>query len=179
MTTEQAVQPAMTPLASGGYFVLSPIWHEIVIGMIAFGALYLVLSRVLLPRLEKVYAERHDRIEGGFERAEQARAEARRVHAEYRTRIGEARDEAARIRDTAREEGQRRSDEVLAAAREEASSFVAQGREELASQRSSVSSDLEPDVARLARRLAGRLLGREISDDEYRQVVDDYQAERV
>jgi F-type H+-transporting ATPase subunit b len=164
---------------ASGYFVLTPIWHEIVIGMIAFGALYFVMSRVLIPRLEKVYAERHDRIEGGFERAEQARAEARRVHAEYRTRIGEAREEATRIRDTAREEGQRRSDEVLAEARDEASRLVEQGREELAGQRSSVASDLQPDVARLSRQLAGRLLGREVGDDEYRQTVDDYLGERV
>src|SRR3954468_15968267 len=127
---------------ASGYFVLTPIWHEIVIGMIAFGALYFVMSRVLLPRLEKVYAERHDRIEGGFERAEQARAEARRVHAEYRTRIGDAREEATHIRDAAREEGQRRNDEVLTEARQEASRLVEQGREELAGQRSSVASDL-------------------------------------
>lgn len=166
-------------LASGGYFVLTPIWHEVVIGLIAFGALYLVLSKVLLPRLEKVYAERHDRIEGGFERAEQARAEARRVQTEYRTRIGEARDEAARIRDAAREEGQRRNDEVLASAREESAGMVSQGREELATQRTSVASELQPDVARLSRRLAGRMLGREIGDDEYRQVVDDYLTQRV
>ena len=164
---------------ASGYFVLTPIWHEIVIGLIAFGALFLVMSKVLLPRLEKVYAERHDRIEGGFERAEQARAEARRVQSEYRTRIGEAREEATRIRDAAREEGQRRSDEVLANAREEAARLVEQGREELATQRSSVSSDLQPDVARLARRLAGSLLGREVGDDEYRQTVDDYLGERV
>jgi F-type H+-transporting ATPase subunit b len=164
---------------ASGYFVLTPIWHEIVIGMIAFGALFLVMSRVLMPRLEKVYAERHDRIEGGFERAEQARAEARRVQSEYRTRIGDAREEATRIRDAAREEGQRRSEEVLANARDEASRLVAQGREELATQRSSVSSDLQPDVARLSRQLAGRLLGREVGDDEYRQTVDDYLAQRV
>ncbi|GAA4903922.1 ATP synthase F0 subcomplex B subunit [Actinomycetospora succinea] len=164
---------------ASGYFVLTPIWHEIVIGLIAFGALFFVLSKVLLPRLEKVYAERHDRIEGGFERAEQARAEAKRVQTEYRTRIGEARDEAARIRDAAREEGQRRHDEVLANAREESAGMVSQGREELATQRSSVASDLQPDVARLSRRLAGRMLGREIGDDEYRQVVDEYQTQRV
>ena len=164
---------------ASGYFVLTPIPHEIVIGLIAFGALYFVLSRVLLPRLEKVFSERHDRIEGGFERAEQARAEARRVQAEYRTRIGDAREEANRIRDAAREEGQRRSDEVLANAREEAANLVAQGREELATQRSSVSSDLQPDVARLSRQLAGRLLGREVGDDEYRRTVDDYLGQRV
>lgn len=164
---------------ASGYFVLTPIPHEIVIGLIAFGALFLVMSKVLLPRLDKVYAERHDRIEGGFERAEQARAEARRVQAEYRTRIGNAREEAARIRDAAREEGQRRNDEVLAGAREEAASLVSQGREELATQRSSVSSDLQPDVARISRQLAGRLLGRQVGDDEYGQTVDDYLGQRV
>ncbi|WP_433783220.1 F0F1 ATP synthase subunit B [Actinomycetospora sp. CA-101289] len=158
--------------------MLTPIWHEIVIGLIAFGALYLVMSRVLIPRLEKVYAERTDRIEGGFERAEQARAEAGRVQAEYRTRIGEARDDATRIRDTARQEGQQRADEVLANARDESARIVAEGREELANQRSAVSSDLQPDVARLSRQLAGRLLGREVGDDEYGETVDQY-LERV
>ena len=160
------------------YNVLSPIPHEIVVGLVAFLVLYFVLSRVMLPRLEKVYAERHDRIEGGFERAEQARAEARRALQEYRVRIGEAREEATRIRDAAREEGQRRNDEVLANARDEAARIVAEGREELASQRSSVSSDLQPDVARLSRRLAGTLLGREVGDDEYRDTVDEYLGQR-
>jgi hypothetical protein len=96
--------------ASGQYFVLSAIPHEIVVGMIAFAILYVLLSRVILPRLNKIYNERHDRIDGGFERAEQARAEARRADEEYRTRINRARDEATRIRDAAREEGQRRPD---------------------------------------------------------------------
>src|SRR3954453_23573059 len=117
--------------ASGQYFVLSVIPHEVVVGMIAFAILYVLLSRVILPRLNKIYNERHDRIDGGFERAEQARAEARRADEEYRTRIHRARDEATRIRDAAREEGQRRHDEVVANAREEASRILAEGRSEL------------------------------------------------
>ena len=164
---------------ASGYFVLTPIWHEIVIGLIAFGALFLVMSKVLLPRLEKVYAERHDRIEGGFERAEQARAEARRADEEYRTRINEARDEATRIRDAAREEGQRRHDEVVANARDEASRILAEGRSELDEQRAGLRSDLQPDIARLSRQLAGRLLGREVGENEHQDTVDGYLAERV
>lgn len=165
--------------ASGQYFVLSIIPHEVVVGIIAFAILYVLLSRVLLPRLTKIYDERHDRIDGGFERAEQARAEARRADEEYRTRINEARDEATRIRDAAREEGQRRHDEVVANARDEASRILAEGRSELDEQRAGLRSDLQPDIARLSRQLAGRLLGREVGDDEHRDTVDGYLAERV
>lgn len=161
------------------YNVLSPIPHEIVVGIIAFLVLYVVLSRVLLPRLDKVYAERHDRIEGGFERAEQARAEARRALQEYRVRIGQAREEATRIRDAAREEGQRQADEVLGRAREEAARIVSEGRGELDEQRSQLRSDLQPDIARLSRELAGRILGRSVGEDEHTDTVQEYLGQRA
>jgi F-type H+-transporting ATPase subunit b len=161
-------------LASGSYFVLTAIPHEIVVGLVVFAVLYLVLSRAMLPKLDAVYAERHDRIDGTLERAEQARAEARRADQEYRVRISQAREEAARIRDAAREEGRRHSEEVLAEAREEAARIVAQGRGELDEERSRLRTDLQPDIARLSRQLAGRILGREVGDEEYGETVDSY-----
>ena len=166
-------------LASGSYFVLTPIPHEIVVGLIAFAVLYVLMSRILLPRLDKVYDERHDRIEGGFERAEQAQAEARRARDEYRVRIGEAREEAGRIRDAAREEGQRSSDEVLGTAREEAARIVSEGRGELDEQRSQLRTDLQPDIARLSRDLAGRILGRTVGEDEHTDTVEEYLGQRA
>ena len=166
-------------LASGSYFVLTAIPHEIVVGVVVFAVLYFVLSKVLLPKLDAVYAERHDRIDGTLERAEQARAEARRADQEYRTRIGEAREEASRIRDGAREEGRRHSEEVLAEAREEAAQLVAEGRGELDQERSRLRSDLQPDIARLSRDLAGRILGRRVGEDEYGDTVDSYLAQRA
>ena len=166
-------------LASGSYFVLTAIPHEIVVGLVVFAVLYLVLSRAMLPKLDAVYAERHDRIDGTLERAEQARAEARRADQEYRVRISQAREEAARIRDAAREEGRRHSEEVLAEAREEAARIVAQGRGELDEERSRLRTDLQPDIARLSRQLAGRILGREVGDGEYGETVDSYLAQRA
>ncbi|WP_018334200.1 F0F1 ATP synthase subunit B [Actinomycetospora chiangmaiensis] len=166
-------------LASGSYFVLTAIPHEIVVGLVVFAILYFVLSKALLPRLDAVYSERHDRIDGTFERAEQARAEARRADQEYRTRIGQAREEAARIRDAAREEGRRHSEEVLAEARDEAAQLVAEGRGELDEERSRLRTDLQPDIARLSRELAGRILGRRVGEDEYRDTVDSYLAQRA
>lgn len=160
--------------ASGGYFVLTPQINEIVVGLVVFGLLFLLLSRVMLPRLDAIYAERHDRIDGGFERAEQARAESRRVLDEYNLRLGQAREEGGRIRDAAREEGQRSADEVLGQAREESARTVSRGREELSGQKSSLQSQMQPDIARLSRELAGRILGRRLGDDEHRDTVESY-----
>ena len=59
----------------------------------------------MLPRAQKMLAERTDAIEGGLKRAEDAQAEAAKVLDQYRAQLAEARHEAARLRQDATEEG--------------------------------------------------------------------------
>ena len=55
---------------------LLPAVPEILVGLVAFGLLYLVLSRAVFPRFERAFRERTEAIEGGLERAERAQREA-------------------------------------------------------------------------------------------------------
>ena len=59
----------MTVLAEEN--VLVPHVGEIVIGLIAFGLLCFVLMWKVFPKIEVVYAQRRDAIEGGIKRAEE------------------------------------------------------------------------------------------------------------
>lgn len=64
---------------------------------IAFGLLYLVLSRIALPRIGDVIAERRDRIHRDLASAERLKAETERAIAAYEQAVAEAKAKAGAI----------------------------------------------------------------------------------
>ncbi len=60
---------------------------------ISFVVLYLLMSRLVLPRVSAVLEQRADRIRGNLERAEHLRQEAATLLAAYQTAIAQARAE--------------------------------------------------------------------------------------
>ncbi|MBM3597082.1 MAG: F0F1 ATP synthase subunit B' [Alphaproteobacteria bacterium] len=88
-----------------------PTWvaSQLVWLAIAFGVLYLALTRIALPRIAEVLENRHTRISADLEKAGQLKDEAAQVLAAYEKTLAEARGRAqALIRTT--------SDEMAAAA---------------------------------------------------------------
>ncbi|GAC1326810.1 MAG: F0F1 ATP synthase subunit B [Mycobacteriales bacterium] len=145
--------------------VLIPHLDELILGLIAFGVLYYFVGRKLLPRAEKLYEERRDRIEGGLARAEQAQLEAQRTLAAYRAQLAEARHEANKIREDARVQGKAILEEMRVAAQEEAARITARGEEQLQSERAATVASLRTEIGRLSVDLAGRILGERLEED--------------
>ena len=73
---------------------LIPTWTELIIGTIAFLIVFGFLGRMLLPRAQKMLAERTNQIEGGLARAEEAQAEARRITESAQQQIQSERQQA-------------------------------------------------------------------------------------
>ncbi len=61
---------------------------------ITFAALYLVLARLVLPRIARVLEARQDRIADDLDQADKLRGDSETVLAEYEAALGEARDKA-------------------------------------------------------------------------------------
>ena len=118
-----------------GAKVVTPIWQEIVIGLLAFGFLLFIFAKYVFPRMEETFKARVDAIEGGIKRAEAAQAEANQLLEQYKEQLAAARTEAARIRDEARADAVSIQDDVLAKAREESDRIISSGRESLAAER--------------------------------------------
>jgi len=148
---------------------LIPPLGEIIIGLIAFGILYLVLRIYVLPRFEQVFQARREAIEGGIERAETMQAEANDALEKYRAQLAEARSEAAQIRDQARAEGQQIIEELRAQAQAESARIVARGEEQLATARQQIVTELRGQIGTLAVELAGRVVGESLADDARRR----------
>ena len=158
--------------------VLVPAMGELIIGSIAFALLVFVLMRFVWPRMEQIYRERRDAIEGGIARAEAAQAEAQRTLEQYQAQLAEARNEAAQIREGARAEAQRIVEELRAQAQEESARIVARGDEQLRTQRSQVVRELRGEIGSLAVELSERIIGQRLADDaQVSSTVDSFLAE--
>ncbi|GAB2744873.1 F0F1 ATP synthase subunit B [Salinifilum aidingensis] len=146
-----------------------PAPAELVVGLVAFLLLLFVLWKYAVPRFEKIFAERTERIEGGIAKAEQAQAEAQRTLEQYKAQLAEARSEAARIRDDARAEGQQILEEMRSQAQAESDRIVNQGHAQLAAQRSQIVAELRGELGRHAVELASRVVGESLEDEARRR----------
>ena len=153
-------------------------WAELVIGAVAFLIVFAVLSKVLLPRITRTLEERADAIDGGLNRAGQAQAEAARVLAEYQAQVAEARHEAARLREAAREQGALHIAEMREQGQAEAHQIIAGAQAELAAERQQALITLRTHVGDIGVELASRAVGEPLQDEaRQRQMVERFLAE--
>jgi len=64
---------------------------------LAFGALYLLMSRVALPRVATILAERHERVASDLDKAAKLKAETDKAIATYEKALADARANAQKI----------------------------------------------------------------------------------
>ncbi|HEY6275644.1 MAG TPA: F0F1 ATP synthase subunit B [Streptosporangiaceae bacterium] len=157
---------------------LAPDPTELIIGFITFGIIFGALWKVLLPRITKTLADRTDAIEGGLQRAEETQAEAKRTLEAYRKQLAEARHEAARLREEAREQGAQIIAEMREQAGTEARRLIDAARSQIDADRQQALQSLRTEVGALAVDLAGRVVGESLSDEaRQRRTVERFLAE--
>ncbi len=152
---------------------LLPEWPELVIGAVAFLIVFAILGRVLLPRIQRTLEERADAIEGGLERAKETQAEADHLLAEYREQLAQAREEAARLRGQAQEQGAQIIAEMREQAQVEARRLVDAAHAQIESDRQRAVAALRTEVGALAVELASRVVAESLEDEaRQRRIVD-------
>lgn len=157
---------------------LKPNLIELIVGLITFFAVFAVLAKVLLPRIDKTLAEREEVTAGTFERAEAVQAEAKRLRAEYQAELGAARHEAAQIRQAAHEEGLALVAAVRSEGQQAREDMIAAATVQLEADRVIAEAELREHVLGLATELAGRILGEPLTDmDRARTVADAFFAD--
>jgi F-type H+-transporting ATPase subunit b len=144
---------------------LIPHWPELVIGTVAFLIVFILLARVLMPRISKTLEERTDAIEGGLRRADDAQEEAKRVLDEYRTQLAEARHEASRLREQAREEAAQIVAQGRADGAAERERIIASAAAQVDADRQQALTALRAEVGSLAVELASKIVGESLADE--------------
>jgi F-type H+-transporting ATPase subunit b len=151
-----------------------PPANELIWGSISFVLLFVALAKFAFPAMKKSMAERTERIRTDLEGAESAKNEAASVLDEYRAQLADAKAEAGRIIEEARQQGEavRRDQEArlqteLAGMRERAAADVE-------SAKAQAIADLRGEVANLAIGAAEVVVGRNLDRDTQTQLVEQY-----
>ncbi len=157
---------------------LIPTLPELIIGTILFVLVLGILSRILMPRIQQTLAERTEMIEGGLARSEEAQAEARALLDQYHQQLAEARHEAARLREEAREQGAQIIAEMREQAQAEARRITDAAQAQIEAERQHALTALRAEVGTLATELASRIVGESLTDEARQsRMVDRFLAE--
>jgi F-type H+-transporting ATPase subunit b len=163
---------------SGSANPLVPNVTELIFGFIGFFIVFGALAKLLLPRAQKLLQERTDAIEGGLKRADDATTEANQLLERYRAQLAEARHDAARLREEAKEQGARIKAELREEGEAEKQRLVDSARAQIAADRQQALASLRAEVGTLSIELASRIVGESLEDDaRQRRTVDRFLAD--
>jgi F-type H+-transporting ATPase subunit b len=171
----------MLPLseaAAEGPSPLMPHKAEIIFAFVFLILLAIAFAKIVVPKFEKAYADRTAAIEGGMNEAKLAQAEAKAALDKYNAQLAEARQEAAKIREDAREQGALIMAEMRETAIAEADRIVTHARTQIDAERTQAVASLRSEVGHLATSLAGRIVGESLEDEaRQRRTVERFLAE--
>ena len=144
----------------------------------AFALLFYLLARYVIPPINRAMTNRQDAIRQEFADLDQARADANAAEAEFKAQIADARHEAARIREEAREQGAQIVSEMRQQGESEKARIIDGAHTQIAAERQQAVASLRAEVGTLATTLAGRIVGESLEDDERSgRVVDRFLAD--
>ena len=123
-----------------------------------------ILGRYVIPPINRAMTARQDAIRQNFRELEQAKADAKEAEESFRAQIAEARHEAARIREEAREQGASIIAEMRQQAREESDRIVKLAHAQIDDERQQALQQLRSEVGTMATALAERIVGESLED---------------
>jgi F-type H+-transporting ATPase subunit b len=136
-----------------------------VVELIAFVIMFLILTKFVVPPINRAMTSRQEAIRTQFRELDDARSEAKKAEDEFKAQIADARHEAARIREEAREQGAAIVAEMREKGQEEATRIVDHAHAQIEADRKAALAQLRSEVGTLATTLAGRIVGESLEDE--------------
>mgnify|MGYP000910520287 CR=1 FL=1 len=149
---------------------------ELIWGGIAFFLLLILMNWVLLPPIKQAMRRREEQLRGDQEAAERALVDSENVRRDYDATLAEARAEAARIVDEARQGAETERAAILKAAEDEVATLKQTAMADLEAERSAALGSLRGDVAQIAVVAAGKVVQKPLDVSSNQSVVDAFVA---
>lgn len=167
--------PELIPLA-GNFLVPNGTF---IVELIAFAIIVFVLAKWVIPPINKAMTRRQDQIRQQFTDLDKANEDAEAARREFESQIANARQEAAKIRDDAREQGASIIADMREQAQTEHDRIVASAHTQLEAERRQIVAQMRAELGTLAISLAGQVVGESLAndDDRARRTVDRFLAD--
>jgi F-type H+-transporting ATPase subunit b len=157
-----------------GLFLIIPEVHELIWGIVSFAVLAFLLWKFAGPAMNRMLDTRQQAVVGGLQEAEQAKQEAQGLLDDYRKQLANAKDEANRIIEEARQTAETMRQEMMAKASSEADEVVSKARGEIVAERERALTEVRQEVADLSIDLAERVVKGSLDRETSKVMIDQY-----
>ena len=151
-----------------------PETNEIIWGSFGFLVVFGFLYWKGLPAIKKTMNDRTDKIRADIEGAESAKVEADKVLAEYHSQLADARNEAARILEEARQDADAVKAERVAAIEPELAELRQRAATEIEASKAQALSELRGEITAIALGAAEKVVEQNLDDATNRALIDSY-----
>ncbi len=139
---------------------MSDFVYTVLVQIVAFLALWFLLSKVLFRPFIALLEERENRSEGLKAAAASLVAEGERLRAEYESAIAKANEEGAAVKETILREARQTRERLLAESRAQAVERMTAVREDIKKEMAQGRELALQEAAVIARQMAEKILGR-------------------
>ncbi len=160
-----------------GLDLLKPETPELIAGIVAFAIVAWFVWKFAWPAFTQTLEARQQAIAGQLEEAEKAKIEAESLLKDYQEQLAQAREEANRVVEEARQQGESLKADIVAKAEREADEIRRRAREDAEAERARAQTELRREVAELSLDVAEKVTAGAIDREGQRALVDRYIAE--
>lgn len=137
-------------------------------------ALFLVLKKFLFKPVLKMIADRQKEIDGMYDEAGKAEADARTLRAEYEQKLSDVAQTGERLVKEAVQRGQDREEEIIRQANAEADAIRAKAAADVDREKKKAINEAKDEISVIALSIAGKVVGRELNDRDQAKLVDSF-----
>ena len=153
--------------------ILPPV-NELIWGAISFAAVLFLLWKFAWPGIKKGMEGRTERIRADLSQAESAKGEAEGVLNEYRAQLADAKSEAGRIIEEARQTADSMRRDLQTQAESDIAELRQRAAADIESAKVQAIADLRGEVANIAIGAAERVVERNLDRDTSTQLVESF-----
>ena len=138
---------------------------------LTFGTLYLIMSRISLPRIGQVIEERRDRIQRDLDEAERLKTETETALSQYEQSLSEARARSSAIAQEERAKVTSELESERLAADEQTAKKLDQAESQIAASRAKALESVNEIAAGTAGTIIDKLIGAKVGADEIKKAL--------
>ncbi len=149
---------------------VEPYW--VLVSIVQFLILYWLLRRFLWGPVTKALDDRARRIREGLDMAEAAKTERERMKQEVERLLAQARAEAGELAERTTKAAEAAAAQIRAEAQAEAERIRERGRADARSLHDQALAQLRGEVASMVVAAASKILGREVTPEQHRTLIE-------
>ena len=136
--------------------------------------IYFVAKKFLFVPVMKIIEERQQEIDNMYLEADQTKAQAQQLQAEYREKLETATQTSDRLVKEAMVRGQNREEEILRQANREADAIREKAAADIAREKKKALNEAKDEISSLAMAIAGKVVGVSLDAAQQEKLVDSF-----